>query len=613
MNWRWIWPCTGAAPASDEPDAEIFDTDKVPLAHTFVREAVQNSLDAAPNGTKVAIRFTFGEEADGATAAILADLRQFRSAAGQDWPTSESVRWIAIEDFGTSGLKGGLGDRTSDFWNYWLNFGISNKSGAGRGGRGVGRKTFLLVSAVKAVIGSTRRDDGIVAVAGYAMLKPKVHQGRMRAGLAIFANAEAEDVYQLHPFSAAATAVAKAFSVVDRGQDSRAGFTLVVPFPDPSLTSQRIKAALIENFAPAIMGGLLVAEVDGQKLDDTTLLSVAGQVANAFADQSFRERYGTILDLLGKAHQAPDLEIRVEEPGGQKRLKQIIGDVTAGALRDTLQSKGRVVLKVIIPVVQNGVAEDCPVRIAISEAPYGSIPIDEFYRAGMRLPNVISKSPGNIDAVILAEHGSLVTYLNLCEGKAHLDLLENDEVRKKLIEKGFAGGPAVRRRIKRLPDEIREAVLPDTTKPDSTLFAKFFTAPPRPGEGPKQEKKKKKSTAPPDPPPPRPTILRTIKVEAGFEVRVEQGRADKLAGATVRIKVAYASGSRKLDWHPLDFNFAKGTIKIEHGACDIDRREGNEIRCINCVDGFFVRVIGFDPKRELETDVVIMRPKDDDA
>lgn len=611
MNWRWIWPCTGAAPASDEPDAEIFDTDKVPLAHTFVREAVQNSLDAAPNGAKVTIRFTFGEDNGGAAAAILAELKEFRSAANQDWPASDAVNWIAIEDFGTSGLKGGLHDRTSDFWNYWLNFGISNKSGSGRGGRGVGRKTFLLVSAIKAVIGSTLRDDGIAAVAGYAMLKPKVHQGRMRAGLAIFANAEAEDVYDLHPFSAAAAAVAKAFSVVDRGLGSQAGFTLVVPFPDPSLTSQRIKAALIENFAPAIMGGLLVAEVDGQTLDDTTIVSVAGGVSNDFADRSFRERHSTILDLLRKARQAADLEIRVDEPGGQKRLKQIIGEVAAGTLRDTLQSKGRVVLKVVIPVVQNGTVEDCPVRIAISEAPYGSTPIDEFYRAGMRLPNVVSKSPGNLDAVILAELGSLVTYLNLCEGKAHLDLLENDEVKKKLAEKGFDGGPAVRRRIKRLPDEIREAVLPDATKPDSSIFAKFFTAPPRSGDGTKREKRK--STAPPDPPPPRPTILRTVKVEGGFEVRVEQGRADKLAGATVRIKAAYASGSRKLDWQPLDFSFARAPINIEHEACDIDRQEGNEIRCSNCADGFIIRVTGFDPKRELETDVVVMRPKNEDA
>lgn len=613
MTWSWIWPGTGPAPTSDEPDAEIFDTERVPLAHSFVREAVQNSLDAAAHDARVFMRFSFGSDTTGAAADIFSELKRFRIDSDQGWPDSETLSWISVEDFGTSGLKGGLSERTGDFWNYWLNFGITNKSGSGRGGRGVGRKTFLLISAIKTVIGFTRRDDGLVAVSGYAMLRPKIHDGRMRAGLAIFAAAENNDVYVLHPSDRISAAVANAFSVEDRASRKSNGFSLVVPFPSKELTPDKIKAALIENFAPAIMSGLLGIEVSGQRLNDLTIDAVAKQVANDFSDQSFRERYAEILNLLRKARDTPDREISVDNPGSQRSLKQIIGDAVAAELRTRLQENGLLVLKIFIPVNQGGVSEQCPVKVALSEAAHGKVPIDEFYRSGMRLPNVVSRSPGSIDVVILADEGNLVTYLNLCEGKAHLDLLENEEVKRKLLERAFVDGVAVRRRIKRLPDEVRDIVLPDAAKPDSSLFSKFFSAPPRSGDGKKPKAKKKKSKAPPDPPAPQPSILRAVKVDLGFEVRVDSSRAERLVGATVRIKASYANGSRKLDWHKMDFDFAKTPIAIEYASCDVIRQKGNEILCTNCGKDFFIRVVGFDPKRELETDVAILRPQSEDA
>lgn len=168
MTWGWIWPGTGPAPTNDEPDAEIFDTEKIPLAHTFVREAVQNSLDAssAANG-RVCMRFSFGSESMGSQMDFLGGLESLRAVAGTGWPREWEeegrVSWLAVEDFGTTGLSGSLEDRKSDFWNYWLNFGLSKKTGAGRGGRGVGRKTFLLASGVRTVIGFTRRTDGVSA------------------------------------------------------------------------------------------------------------------------------------------------------------------------------------------------------------------------------------------------------------------------------------------------------------------------------------------------------------------------------------------------------------------------------------------------------------------
>jgi hypothetical protein len=42
----WIWPSVGSAAVSYGLDSEIFDTEKFPHIETFVRETIQNSLDA---------------------------------------------------------------------------------------------------------------------------------------------------------------------------------------------------------------------------------------------------------------------------------------------------------------------------------------------------------------------------------------------------------------------------------------------------------------------------------------------------------------------------------------------------------------------------------------
>ena len=152
----WQWPCIGPTAINEGLDSEIFDTRAMPHVHTFVREAVQNSLDAHPKGEPaVRISFSFHESELGDRSQFLTDLVDKKRRCGLPWPEAWQrgrISWLLIEDFNTTGLSGDLEKRSDDFWNYWLNFGISNKSGSGRGGRGIGRVTFLIASEINAVI-----------------------------------------------------------------------------------------------------------------------------------------------------------------------------------------------------------------------------------------------------------------------------------------------------------------------------------------------------------------------------------------------------------------------------------------------------------------------------
>ena len=146
-NWSWIWPNVGATPIHQGLDSEMFDRLDYPYSETFVREAIQNSLDARRDPERpVRVNFTFHSDGIGPRRAFLEQVMDHRRRAGLDIPHEWSnghVRWLVVEDFNSNGLGGSLSSRTSDFWNYWLNFGLSNKDGSGRGGRGIGRVTFL--------------------------------------------------------------------------------------------------------------------------------------------------------------------------------------------------------------------------------------------------------------------------------------------------------------------------------------------------------------------------------------------------------------------------------------------------------------------------------------
>ena len=137
----------------------------------------------------------------------------------------------------------------------------------------------------------------------------------------------------------------------------------------------------------------------------------------------------------------------------------------------------------------------------------------------MSLPDVRSKNPGELDMLLLVDDGLLATYLNFCEGKAHLDLLESKDIRLKLEDKGFRGGPRAKRFIKALPTELRFLLTPDITAPDAHVFDSFFSKPTdKPGK-----KNPDDDIDPPPPPPPAATAQ-----TAGIQGRgLERWLADK--------------------------------------------------------------------------------------
>ena len=81
----------------------------------------------------------------------------------------------------------------------------------------------------------------------------------------------------------------------------------------------------------------------------------------------------------------------------------------------------------------------------------------------MSLPDLKARNPGEFDLVVTVDEIDLARYLNLCEGKAHLDITQSKEIKTKLEGKGFVPPYPVKNFVKSLPVELRALMTPNIT------------------------------------------------------------------------------------------------------------------------------------------------------
>ncbi len=599
-TWSWIWPHVGATPINQGLDSEMFDRTDYPYTETFVREAIQNSLDARLDTSRpVVVNFTFQSGQVGPRGQFLEPIMAFRRKAGlevpREWSRGE-IRWLVVEDFNTKGLSGGLDKRTSDFWNYWLNFGISNKDGSGRGGRGIGRVTFLIASRVQSVIGYTRRaSDGTVAGCGMAVLRAQEDGQEFLSTHAYLARRERGSVYDLYDSPIFHSDLCAAFGFTGYESASTSGLALAIPYPHPELVPERILAAAVENFAPAIMNGTLVLRVDGRLLDASTIEEVALDVEKELNDEAIKEDVGRYLRLVGLALREPQ-PTKITLPSGRRSALEALRKTAAIDLLQRKLSEGAdVVLEIAFPMSRNRRESSVTLRTVVSPCPSGCRPIDRLFREGMSLPDVRSKNPGELDLLVVVDAGLLATYLNFCEGKAHLDLLESKDILQKLEEHGFDGSQ-VKRLVKGLPTDLRILLTPDVSAPDAHVFDTFFS---KPSDKPGKKKKPVDHPDPPEPPPPpKPPAFKIDTLDDGLRIRANPEYDEWPINLTVTL--AYADGSRHPSWSPFDFKLHD--LAITHADCEITM-EKNRVKVLNCGPASVLEITGFDTNRELDTNI----------
>lgn len=145
------------------------------LLQTVIREALQNSVDAAPEGNRVEIQLRFrtleGEQLGNLRDLFFQTLPPKESEVGGEEDDGASLREILeadrvslleIADFNTSGLAGptradvAAGEETLDFVNFLRNVGAARDTHQGGGTYGYGKTSLYALSRASTIIADTQ-------------------------------------------------------------------------------------------------------------------------------------------------------------------------------------------------------------------------------------------------------------------------------------------------------------------------------------------------------------------------------------------------------------------------------------------------------------------------
>jgi len=463
--------------------------------------------------------------------------------------------------------------------------------------------TFLIASKLHAVLGLTRRlNDNAPAGCGMCVLKADQYDDTFRSTHAYLAAREQGSIYDLHDSPEFHAGLEEAFNLTPYTQDPEVtGLSLVIPYPHDELDENGILAAAADHFAPAILNGTLVVEVGVDRLDEESMHTVAPCVKQHIKSKSVAEGVERYLELIDRAQSGSP--VNIDLPNASAKISEFRDSESAVKLRSELASGSEAAFNVRFPMTKNGVKSLVRVMAVASATPYAKGPIDRLFREGMSLPDVKTRRPSDIDLILLVEDETLAQYLNFCEGKAHLDLLESKEVRTKLADAGF-DGLQVKRLVKSLPDALREFLTEESTEPDTSVWEAYFSIPDPASVKKKVPKNREDDPDPPPPPPippvPPPNVSAVIVETLADGFRLKSNPDYKKFPATVEAIVAYADGSSKPSWS--EFDFRSKDLQVTAWHCTMEFTD-NKLRVLDWSEESQIEVAGFDTRRELDTKI----------
>ena len=524
----------------------------------------------------------------------MCDVMDYRTRCGLSIPDpwhQNRISWLVVQDYNASGLSGDLRQRTSDFWNYWLNFGQSNKTdGSVRGGRGIGRVTFLIASQIQTVIGYTRRVmDRKSHICGMAVLKPIETGSDFHATHAYLAKSAHHSIYHLHSEPEFQKMVIEGLRFNDYRAINDTGLALAIPYPHRELKKASILAASIENFAPTILDGTLQLNVDDIALNRNSIRTVIDNVKAEIRDPSIKDDPQRYLDLLERnSTNLPTYRIQITDP---TNVRDAVGPVLS-KVSNKIERNRSCRLDILIPLKRANSVSNSILHALVARTPKDKLSLDRFFRGGMCLPKVRTQKPKDFDLLFFANENQISRYLNLCEGRAHLDLLESKSISEQLRRHSYSTPIyGVKRVVKSLPTMIRQGLYGDTTKPDLAVLDRFFSvsmasvgpgAPRQPDAVPTFKRK-------------APTPFKVSTLKDG--VRIRANTQFRKWPVRLRARFAYADGRRSPAWSREDFLLAN--LAIIHRSCDEPIVKENVISAGNCISSLSIDVTGFDANREL--------------
>jgi RNA polymerase primary sigma factor len=593
--------------------AEFFATDSIKnSAESLVRESIQNSMDATSGPDPAHVRFVIGVcDDEDVVRSFLDGLEPHLDACGLKVKKSDrrSMRYLTVEDFNTTGLRGDPTDvyetagADNEYFYFYRAEGKSGKHTGSRGSWGVGKYTMPLASRIRAFVGVTRRAGSAgpggagPLVMGQIVLTPHKVGGVSYQPDGWWSSRLADDEDDPTPVPFGLPAGPYVLDVdgftasfgIDRSAEP--GLSVVIPYLRDDITEDSLLEAVLRNFGLAIELGALTVSIEGPagRIDltsDTVLPTI--DALDETRRAALRDEVVLAKWYLDEGRHAP-VELTGDTSSmrweGRLRATEIM------SIRDAIDSGERCVVRVPMPVTPKDGGTAMSWFDVVIE-PHDSATVPRFYREGLRISEVKARRTPGVRCIVLVSDEPLARMLGAAETPAHVDWQAHTERFRGQYQKGRDWLSF----IKRTPADLIQCLRSGDADEDLRIAAAFFSLPTDDGRtrGPGGGG----SVPPPKPPPPPPpTGPRIDRTAGGF--RVSSG-PNTVVGDTFVVTTAYDArrGNPFKRWTELDFTSDRLDSVISGGR--LLESAGNQFEVeVADVEAFEFRVTGFDPHRDV--------------
>jgi len=591
----------------------------------FIREAVQNSLDAkrpnlnGPVSVRIFLSGTSGAlEPEAAKRYFKNDWDHFhadgsglREPPGRD----EKCSFITYEDSGTTGLTGDteqyheVAGVRNPFYYFFRAEGQSNKQESGRGRWGLGKFVFPRSSRIRSFFGVTvRQDDRRRLLVGQSILrshhiaeksytpdgwfgiKPEKDEAAPPVDDQDFIDQFEEDF------------------CLERKQDP--GLSIVVPFCDETWTADAVIESFLQDYFYVILREELVVTVedaDAQTvLNSQSLPSILAQVR-----EPVRTTISSLLTLTEWAltQQSLGSLITLQSTVGKGLPKWSHSWIDAemfDALRRAFHDQGRVALRVPVSVQhRHGTVRGTRFDIFLERSEGSQQKRPMFIRDGIIISDVRSRLIRDVHAIVVIEEPLLTEFLGDAENPAHTEWHEESSHFKGKYVNGAATLRFIRNSVADVCQMLAEAV----EDQDSELLLDVFsvgTAPNQAGwpvdfasmttsgsVGSNQRLRALKGKSP------RSRPWRLSRCEGGFRISGRQSSDELNNGIEVLVAYDRRSGSPLRKYSVTDFRLDAKPLQIETTGARTEIAGPNRLVVYAIEERFEVTVTGFDRNRDL--------------
>ena len=637
MEWKFK-ELTDSDTKVDPSHLEFFRSEALEDAvSALIREDIQNRLDAnkgKPSPLQVRYNLSGKEEALGVTQSQrwLVGLEPHLNAPktleelGVDRPfcLDQPMPYLVIEGFNETGLKGDPCEtkdpvekaERNDFYWFIRNVGRTGKKAGDRGRWGLGKIVYPASSSIRSFFCySVREGDFRPALIGRSVLAIHAINGPEYVSEGYFAKFEdekpdfaipEENVREIAQFI-------QDFNI--QRTPAQPGISLVIPFPEESITVGSLVQGIIKSYFWEILRGTLEVEVTCGDKKTVIKQDSINDVVMSWAGLEDKEKKVTQrrMEFCRKADRMKlgcdcYFELSAPKAYGSPRMQELFKSEEAYQKACACYRDGKIV------ALELGVSV---AKTKLNEPEMGSFLVylqkddeldcadETFIRDGLTIIGERYIREAGVRALVLAEHEPLNEFLGDAENPAHTKWLPTTKhfhgkysPGKALLEYIQRAAMRLSTALGKIENELLEDLLDNIfgipTDHDSKAQDKNPVA--------KRGRKKPGKIGPK----PRSRYLETSRLKDGFRV-FPAGDATGTP-ARVIIKMAYEAedvGNPFTLYHPADFNLMdeEGSIVTDLAGCKEVRRTPNMIEVEVEDKNFSIGILGFDSNRDLKIDI----------